>query len=117
MVLKRELARRSWAIDAFVGAVFKHRGSGSLGMSCGFNSAANRLEFRFEKSFKIGHDLCAIDHDRPRSSVDHVPDAPEMTIEGRGVDPTRKDPRSPTPSDWNPTLQIPAKREKNQSSS
>ena len=64
LVLKRELARRSWAIDAFVGAVFKHRGSGSLGISCGFNSAANRLEFGFEKSFKIGHDLRAIDHDR-----------------------------------------------------
>ena len=77
-----------------MGAVFKHRGSGCLGISCGFNSAANRLEFRFEKSFKIGHDLRAIDHDRPRLSVDRVPDAPEMTIEGRWVDPTRKDPRS-----------------------
>ena len=61
---------------------------------CGFKSEPNWLEFRFKKSFKIGHDLRAIDHDRPRSSVDRVPDAPEMRIEGRGIDPTRKDPRS-----------------------
>ena len=47
MVLKRELARRSWAIDAFVGAVFKRRGGDSLGMGRGFNSATNRLVFSF----------------------------------------------------------------------
>ena len=49
-----------------------------------------------------------------------------MTIEGRGIDPTWKDPRSwldraaivvffhasPTSSHWNPTLLIPAKRER-----
>ena len=28
MVLKKKLARRSWPIDAFVGAVFKRRGGG-----------------------------------------------------------------------------------------
>ena len=36
----------------------------SIAWLCGFKSAANRLEFRFEKSFKISHDLRAIDHDR-----------------------------------------------------
>ena len=47
LVLKRELARRSWAIDAFVGAVFKRRGGDSLGMGHDFNSATNRLVFSF----------------------------------------------------------------------
>ena len=61
---------------------------------CGFNSGPNWLKFRFKKSFKIGHDLRAIDHDQPRSSVDRVLNAREMTIEGRGIDSTRKDPRS-----------------------
>ena len=97
---------------------------------CGFKSGLNRLEFCFKKSFKIGHDLCAIDHDRPRSSVDRAPDSPELLLDDRGIDSMRKDPgsrfdgtaivvffhASPTPSDWNPTLQIPAKREKNQTS-
>ena len=35
-----------------------------------------------------------IDHDRPRSSIDRVPDALEMTSDGRGIDSTRQDPRS-----------------------
>ena len=59
---------------------------------CGSKSGMNRLEFRFKESFKISHDLRAIDHDRPRSSVDRVPDVPEMTIDGHGIDSTRKDP-------------------------
>ena len=61
---------------------------------CGFKSGPNWLEFCFKKSFKVGHDLHVIDHDRPRSSIDRVPDAPEMTIKGRGIDSTRQDPRS-----------------------
>ena len=61
---------------------------------CGFKSGLNRLEFCFKKSFKIGHDLRAIDHDRPRTSVDRAPDSPELPIDDRGIDSTRKDPRS-----------------------
>ena len=61
---------------------------------CGFKFGMNRLEFCCKKSFKIGHDLRAIYHDRPRSSVDCVPDAPELPIDGRGIDSTLKDPRS-----------------------
>ena len=61
---------------------------------CGFKSGLNRLEFRFKKSFKIGHDLRVIDHDRPRSSVDRAPDSLELPIDDRGIDSTRKDPRS-----------------------
>ena len=58
---------------------------------CGFKSGPNWLEFRFKKSFKVGHDLRVIDHDRPRSSIDRVPDAPEMTSEGCEIDSTRQD--------------------------
>ena len=61
---------------------------------CGFKSGLNRLEFCFKKCFKIGHDLCAIDHDRPRSSVNRAPDSPELSLDDRGIDSTRKDPRS-----------------------
>ena len=61
---------------------------------CGFKSGMNRLEFRCKKSLKIGHDVRAIDHDRARSSVDRVPDALELPIDGCGIDSTRKDPRS-----------------------
>ena len=46
-VLKRKLARRSWPIEAIVGAEFMRRGSDSLGMGHGFNSATNQLEFGF----------------------------------------------------------------------
>ena len=54
MVLKRKLARRSWPIEAFVGAVFKRRGGDSLGMGRGFKSAGKELEFRFEKATNFG---------------------------------------------------------------
>ena len=66
----------------------------SIAWLCGFKSAANRLEFRFEKSFKIGHDLRAIDHDRPWSSVDRGPDSSKLPLDDRGINSTRKDPRS-----------------------
>ena len=46
-VFKGELARRSWPIEAIVGAEFMRRGSDSLGMGRGFNSATNQLEFDF----------------------------------------------------------------------
>ena len=62
--------------------------------NCGFKSGMNLLEFCFKKSFKIGHDLRAIDHDRPRSSIDRAPDSVELPIDDRGIDSTRKDPRS-----------------------
>ena len=45
--LKEKLARRSWPIEAFVGAVFKRRGGDSLGMGRGFKSAMNRIDFSF----------------------------------------------------------------------
>ena len=61
---------------------------------CGFKSGLIRLEFRFKRSFKIGPDLRAIGHDRPRSSVDRVLDASELPIDGLGMDSTGKDPRS-----------------------
>ena len=44
--LKKKLARRSWPIEAFVGAVFKLHGGDSLGDGRGFKSATNRLDFR-----------------------------------------------------------------------
>ena len=40
--LKEKLARRSWAIDAIVGAICRGRGSDSLGRLRGFNSAMNQ---------------------------------------------------------------------------
>ena len=60
MLLKREIGPESGAVEAVVGAVFKHRGGASLGMGRGFKSAANRLEFRFERKLQ----------NRPRSSRD-----------------------------------------------
>ena len=60
MVLKRELARRSWAIDAFVGAVFKRRGGDSLGMGRGFNSAPILTGFHGQKASNFCHDRAAI---------------------------------------------------------
>ena len=42
MLLKREIGPNSWVIRAVVGADLKRRGSGSLGMSCGFNSTMPR---------------------------------------------------------------------------
>ena len=60
MLLKREIGPESWAVEAVVGAVFKRRGDASLGMGRGFKSAANRLEFRFERKLQ----------NRPRSSRD-----------------------------------------------
>ena len=69
MVLKRELARRSWAIDAFVGAVFKRRGGDSLGMGRGFNSAPILTGFHCQKASNFCHDRTTIaprsGHDRP----------------------------------------------------
>ena len=38
MLLKREIGPKIVAIELVVGADLKRRGSGSLGMSCGFNS-------------------------------------------------------------------------------
>ena len=71
--LKEKLARRSWPIEAFVGAVFKRRGGNSLGMGRGFKSATNRLDFsfnfasllsRFSPRFppRSRHDRVAIGH-------------------------------------------------------
>ena len=42
-----KLVRRSWQIDAVVGVDSWLRGSDSLGMDRGFNSATNQLEFGF----------------------------------------------------------------------
>ena len=73
MVLKRELARRAWAIDAFVGAVFKRRGGDSLGMGRGFNSAPIFDRISRSKSFQF---LPRSHHDRatiaPRSGHDRA---------------------------------------------
>ena len=60
MLLKREIGPESWAVEAVVGPVFRHRGGASLGMGRGFKSAANRLEFCFERKLQ----------NRPRSSRD-----------------------------------------------
>ena len=79
MFLKGELGPIFRPIEAVVGA-FCTEGH------YGFISGMNRLEFRCKKSFKIGHDLRAIDHDQPRSSVDHAPDSPELPIDDRGID-------------------------------
>ena len=57
-------------------------------------NAKNPLEFGFKLSFKIGHDLRAIDHDRPRSSVDRAPDSSKLSLDDRGINFARKDPRS-----------------------
>ena len=127
MLLKRELGPKSWPLEAVVGVVWRRRGNESL-------DAASWLQFReksawiwLQISLQEGHDFR---HKRPRSRRDRASIVlqmlQEMTIESRGIDPTRKDPRSrldrttivvffhasPTPSDWNPTLQIPAKRER-----
>ena len=59
------MARGSWAIDAFVGAVFKRRGGASLGMGRGFNSAENELQFCFEKGMIFGTIGPRSGHDRP----------------------------------------------------
>ena len=73
MVLKRELARRSWAIDAFVGAVFKRRGGDSLGIGHGFNSAPILTGFHGKKASNFCHDRTTIG---PRSRRDRATIAP-----------------------------------------
>ena len=46
------------------------------------------LNFASKESFKIGHVLRAIDHDRPRSSVDRAPDSSKVLLDNRGIDST-----------------------------
>ena len=58
-----------------MGAVFKRRGGASLGMGRGFKSAANRLEFRFERKLQ---NRPRSSRDRPRSSVDRAPDSSKL---------------------------------------
>ena len=85
MLLKREIGPESWAVEAVVGAVFKRRGGASLGMGRGFKSAANRLEFHFER--KLQNRPCS-SRDRPRSSVDRAPDSSKMLLNSCGIDST-----------------------------
>ena len=85
------MARGSWAINAFVGAVFKRRGGASLGMGRGFKSAANRLEFRFKKKLQ---NRPRFSRDRPRSSVDCAPGSSKLLLNNRGINSTREVPRS-----------------------
>ena len=96
--LKGNFARRSWPIDAVVGAICRGRESCSLGIDRGFNSATNLLQFRFRKH----HDRAKIAswsfHDRvaigPRSWVNCDLNPQWMPFNDRGDDSTTKDPRS-----------------------
>ena len=71
MFLNEKLARQSWPIEAFMGAVFKRRGGDSLGMGHGFKSATNWLDFSFNFASRLprfsprfssrsGHDRASI---------------------------------------------------------
>ena len=67
MLLRGKLVRGSWAIDAFVGAVFKGRGGDSLGMGRGFNSATILTKFSGGFSSYLHDDRTTIG---PRSGHD-----------------------------------------------
>ena len=69
MVFKEEIGPKFWMMEAIVRAVFKRRGGASLGMGRAFKSAANRLEFRFERKLQ---NRPRSSRDRPRSTtIDH----------------------------------------------
>ena len=71
------MARRSWAIDAFVGAVFKRRGGDSLGMGRGFNSAPILTGFHGQKASNFCLDRTTIG---PRSCVNRDPRALSIIV-------------------------------------
>ena len=60
MLLKGNLAQKSWPIDAVLGADCRGRGSDSLGQRHGFNPAMNPPRFGGEIAPIVGRS----DHDR-----------------------------------------------------
>ena len=66
--LNGNLTKKSWVVDAFVGAISWARGSDSFGQDCGFNPATNPLQFRFNRSHDRALIVATI---KRRSSHDH----------------------------------------------
>ena len=88
MLLKREIGPKSWVIETIVEAVCCRRGGDSFGLSCGFNSATNRLVFsfnfasdvpRFRRDFR--HDSATIGS---RSGVDRGVKASSIACRSMG---------------------------------
>ena len=116
--LKGKLARRSWAIEAVVGAILWRSVVASIPRRIGPDFAVNWPQI----SLKRGHDRTTIG---PWSWFDRDRDPPWTSSEDRGIDSTMKDPRSrldrtaivvlshasSTPLDWNLTLQLYSRRE------
>ena len=89
--LKGELARRSWAIDVFVGAESGRRGSGLHWAALWLQIRDESAWISLQKEPRSWHDRAMI---RPRSDVDRGPGSRSAAVRSGWSDSAMKDVRS-----------------------